>query len=88
MLDRGDRGVRCCLWGGHHAYLLMMLVVGDPGCCLFGSGRSQGIVDLVDGDCFGGTHGSDQLYLIWLRILVVFIVLAPMVVVKDMTRYT
>ena len=40
----------------------MMLVVGDPGCCLFGSGRSQGIVDLVDGDCFGGTHGSDQVY--------------------------
>ena len=64
----------------------MMLVVGDPGCCLFGSGRSQGILDLVNGGCFGGTHVSDRVYLIWLRTLVVFIFLAPLVAVKEMTH--
>ena len=52
------------------------------------SERSQGIIDFVDGDCFGGTHGSNHVYLIWLRILVVFIFLAPIVTVKEMTRHT
>ena len=83
-----DCGVRCCLCGGHQASFLMMLVVGDLGCCLFGLERSQGLVDLVDVGCFGGTHGSDQVYLTWLRILVVFIFLAPLVAVKEMMRYT
>ena len=46
------------------------------------------ITDLVVGDCFGGTQGSNHVYLIWLRILVVFIFLAPIVTVKEMTRHT
>ena len=36
MIESGDGGVRCCLCGGHQAYLLMMLAVGDLRCCLCG----------------------------------------------------
>ena len=46
MLDRGDVGVRCCLCGGHQAYLLMMLVVGDLRCCL-GGGQGGRQVRLI-----------------------------------------
>ena len=59
MIESGDGGVRCCLCGGHQAYLLMMLVVGDLRCCL-GDLRC----------CLGGGQESRQV-----RLIVVMVVL-------------
>ena len=59
MLESGDGGVRCCLCGGHQAYLLMMLVVSDLRCCL-GDLRC----------CLGGGQGGRQV-----RLIVVMVVL-------------